>query len=49
MKNFFIKNKAAVALIMLSAAFIAFGISKGEAGVVFRKAVNICLECVGIG
>ena len=33
---------AAVVMIML-------GLANGEAGTVLQKAVNICLECIGIG
>ena len=28
---------------------MAFGIYRGEMEVVFTKAVNICMECIGIG
>ena len=31
------------------AAFLVIGISRGELDTVFRKAINICLECIGIG
>lgn len=30
-------------------ALMLFGIYRGEMTVVLQKAVNICLECIGIG
>ena len=35
---------AAVGLLLM-----AFGIFRGEMAVVFTKAINICMECIGIG
>lgn len=40
---------AAMALLCAGAAFLVIGLMRGEAQVVFAKAVHICLECIGIG
>jgi hypothetical protein len=40
---------AAIVLIGVGVVFLAIGIWRGEAQVVFTKAVRICLECIGIG
>lgn len=36
------------AAILIAAAFIFIGISRGEVSIVLRKAVRICLECIGV-
>lgn len=38
-----------VATAALGLAMMVYGIWRGELAVVLMKAVNICLECIGIG
>ncbi|WP_246566476.1 CD1871A family CXXC motif-containing protein [Tissierella simiarum] len=45
MKNNFIRNLIFVSSIGL----ILIGFFRGEVDTVFTKAINICLECIGIG
>ena len=34
---------------VLGAVFIAVGLIRDETSFVLRRAINICLECIGIG
>jgi len=36
------------AIILAAAACIFIGVSRGEVSIVLRKAVRICLECIGL-
>ena len=40
---------AAGGIAVVSVAFIIYGVLRGEAGIILNKAVNICLECIGLG
>lgn len=42
-------KKTSFALLALSLAFIGYGAYRGEVDTVFMKAINLCLECIGIG
>lgn len=37
------------AAIAVALSFIVLGISRGDTAVVLRKAIRICLECIGVG
>lgn len=43
------KRLLGFALLIIGLSFTAFGFSRGENTTVLKKAVNICLECIGIG
>ncbi|WMM25248.1 CD1871A family CXXC motif-containing protein [Tissierella sp. MB52-C2] len=36
-------------ILIMSISFIITGIYREEVRIVFKKAINICLECIGIG
>lgn len=42
-------NKVRYILIILSVLFIIIGVMRGENSEVLQKAINICLQCIGIG
>lgn len=38
-----------ILLILIGIGFVVYGATDGEAGAVMRKAVAICMECIGLG
>lgn len=42
-------KKSGLFLTAVGVLMMGFGIYRGEMSVVLEKAINICLECIGIG
>ena len=49
MKKLVDSKGSGIALAAAGILMMIYGISRGEMAVVFTKAVNICMECIGIG
>lgn len=43
------KNSRSTFILLAAASMIVAGVFRGEVQTVLAKAVNLCLECVGIG
>lgn len=43
------KNWIGLGLLTLGIAFAVLGVLRGEQDTVYIKAVNICMECIGLG
>nr|WP_296092025.1 CD1871A family CXXC motif-containing protein [uncultured Dorea sp.] len=44
-----VQNLRRIIILILAVAAIIFGIMQQEHMVVMKKAVNICMECIGVG
>lgn len=42
-------NIIRAAVFAVALAFICIGLARGEADLVLRKAMRVCLECIGVG
>lgn len=49
MRRFLSSRWAGAAVAVLGLVMMGLGICRGELAVMFTKATNICLECIGIG
>ena len=49
MKQFLRSRLAGISLAILGLIMMGYGICRGEMTVVLTKAINICLDCIGIG
>ena len=47
--SFLRRNRIAAELMLAAVVCLALGVWRGETETVFRKAVMICMECIGLG
>ena len=43
------RNLRWIAPLLLGIAFAVYGLSRGEAAAVLKKAVSLCFQCIGLG
>lgn len=43
------KMRCSLVLLIIATSLIIIGVVKQEYLIVFKKAINICLECIGVG
>ena len=43
------RNLIRAAFLILGIGMIVYGATHGEAAIVLRKAIKVCLECIGLG
>jgi len=44
-----LRKKLSIIIFTLGITATLFGLYRGEAALVMKKAVRVCLECIGIG
>lgn len=49
MRRLLRNSEGGICLAILGLGAMAFGVYRGEMPVVLEKAINICMECIGIG
>lgn len=49
MSRLFRSPSAGIFIAVIGLLMMGLGIYRGEMAIVFEKAINICMECIGIG